>query len=379
MVKRIRLLHIVSDDKFIDSPLNLFEEDGRFENQAILIVNSPDYKIRLIKNTDRIKLLYNRKMVKEFLKSNNYDAIMFYSLTDYHIFSYIPQDKIVIWWAWGYDIYGNRRFIDIPLFKPRTQEYLDQIYSSIISKIRSFIIKIPIVRIFKDGNKDKAIKRIDFFQPVIHTEYELMQKYPGFKATEFYYPRAHSFQNMVSGDVPVHGNNIIINHSATFPGNHLDVWAAIKSYIPSATTVYFPINYGREEYADYLSKSITSNDVNVVFLREFLPSVEYFKIVDSCTYAVYGVLREAAMANIYRCLAMGVKLFLYKDSLVYRYLSDIGCVIFAIEDIDNNSFRAPLTAAQIDINRNCLLKEQAFVDKVREEAISKIVKRISAK
>lgn len=378
-MKKIRVLHIVRDDKFIDGPLNRFENDGRFENLAVMIVDSPNYKFRLIKNTNRIKLLYNKRMVKDILRSSNYDAIMFYSLRDYHIFSYIPQDIIVIWWAWGCDLYGDRYFLDIPLFKPRTQKYRDKQNASIISKIKTCLIKIPIVRIFRDGNRDKAIKRIDFFQPVIHTEYELMHKYPGFKADEFYYPRAHSFERLINGELPVHGKNIIINHSATYPCNHLDVWSDIKDYIPSDSTVYFPINYGLEEYADFLSKTLITKDVNIVFLKEFLPREDYFKLVDSCSYAVYGVLRQAAMANIYRCLAMGIKLFLYKDSLVYKYLTDLGFVVFAIEDINNNSFRIPLTMEQIDINRNCLLKEQAIVEKVREDAISKIIERIAKK
>lgn len=378
-MEKIRVLHVVRDDKFIDVPLNCFEEDGRFENQAVMIVDSPNYKFRLIKNTDKIKLLYNKKMVRESLGMNNYDAIMLYSLTDYHIFNYIPQDKIVMWWAWGFDLYGSRRFIDIPLFKPRTQEFLNKRNSSILSKITAFINNIPVARLFRDGNRDKAIKRIDFFQPVIHTEYEMMQNYPGFKANEFYYPRAHTFENVVNGELPFHGNNIIINHSATYPCNHLDVWTDIKDFIPSDSTVYFPINYGRVEYADYLSKTLKTKDVNVMFLKEFLPSEEYFKLVDSCSYAVYGVLRQAAMGNIYYCLATGMKLFLYKDSMVYKYLTDLGCVVFAIEDIDESSFSIPLTKEQTIQNRQCLLEEEVFVEKIRESAISEIMDRLTKK
>lgn len=376
-MKKIRVLHIVCDDKFIDGPLSCFEEDGRFENQAVMIVDSPNYNYRLIKNTDRIKLLYNKMMIKDTLGANSYDAVIFYSLPDYHIFKYIPQDKIVIWWTWGFDLYGSRRFIDIPMLKPRTQEYLNKRNSSILSKIKTCINKIPAVRLFRDGNRDKAVNRIDYFQPVIHTEYEMMQKYPGFKAKEFYYPRAHTFGSMVDGEVPPHGSNIIINHSATYPCNHLDVWSDIKDFIPSDSTVYFPINYGRVEYADYLSKVLTTKDVNIVLLKEFMPREEYFKLVDSCSYAVYGVLRQAAMGNIYHCLATGMKLFLYKDSLVYKYLTDLGCVVFAIEHIDKNSFLVPLTAEQISTNRQCLLKESLIVDRIRESAIADIMDRLT--
>ena len=378
-MRKIRITHIVKDDKFIDGPLSRFEEDSRFENQAVLIVDSSDYKFKYIKNTDRIKLLYSKKMVRDALGRDDYDAVMFYSLTDYHIFKYIPQDKIVIWWAWGWDIYGSKRFIDIPLYKLRTKEYLDKLSSSLWAKAKAFINTIPAVRLFRDGNRDEAIKRIDFFQPVIHTEYELMQKCPGFRAKEFYYPRAHFFEKWVSEDVPVHGNSIIINHSATYTANHLDVWHDVRDFIPSDVTVYFPINYGRKPYADMLSKMIVSNDDNICFLKEFLPREEYFRIVESCSYAVFGVLREAAMGNIYRCIVSGVKLFLYKDSLVYQYLSELGCVVYAIEEIGEGSFKTPLTRDQIDQNLRCLQKVQALVEKAREDAIGDIFKRLALK
>ena len=108
------------------------------------------------------------------------------------------------------------------------------------------------------------------------------------------------------------------------------------------------------------------------FMKELLPVSEYFRIVDSCSYAIFGVIREAAMGNIFRCISNGVKVFLYRDSIPYKFLTNLGALVFAIEDINEMSFRDPLSNQQAIANRQCLLKDVAFVNKVREQAIGEI-------
>lgn len=376
--QKIRILHFVRDDRFVDGPLNCFDKDGRFESEVFLVVNSADYKFRLIKNTDRIKLLYNRKMVKATLQRKDYDVVFFYSLTNYKIINYIPDDKIVIWWAWGFDIYGPKRFLDILLYKPLTGSHLKQVNCSFADRIKALLMRIPFILSLRDGSRNKAIRRLDYFQPVIHTEYEMLQKIPGFKAKEFYYPFSHNYK-IVSDELPKHENNIILGHSATYTENHLDVWDKVKVFIPKDSTIYIPISYGKSSYAEYLTRVLNNGNESIVFMKELLPPLEYFKIVDSCSYAIFGVLRQAAMGNIFRCVMKGVKLFLYKDSMPYEYLKQLGCVVFSIEDIDENSFRTPLTQEQVNNNRLCLLKDREYVETVREKAIKDIQETVFAR
>ena len=371
-MRKIKIIHIIQDDKFVDSPLDTFEKDGRFENKCYIIVKSPDYQFKYIKRTEKISLLYTKSMIKEVLQ-RNYDAIFFHTLQDYHLFKYIPSDKIVIWWSWGYDIYGEERFLNIPLFKPLTQHYLKKEDSSAIALLKKLIKKVfPCVIDIRDGNRKRALKRIDYFQPVIHTEYLMMKELTGFKAKEFYYPKNHSFQSLIEQEPIKHNGDIIIGNSATYTNNHVDVWDKVNTFIPENANVIIPVNYGNKNYADYLSAAIKSDEVNIKFLKDFLPKNDYFKLVDSCGYAVFGVLRQQAMGNIYRCLAKGIKLFLYRDSVPYKYLTDLGCIIFAIEDIDDNSFKTPLSNEQAIHNQQCLIKDSTMVDKIRENAIEEI-------
>lgn len=373
-MKKIRVLHIVKDDKFIDGPLSHFEDDGRFENFVVMIVDSPDYKCKFIKNQEKIKFLYNKRLVKEELQKDDYDAIFFYSLTDYRIFNYIPQKKIVIWWAWGYDIYGYDRFLDISLYKPLTKQYIAN-KESIYGRIINFFKSNKIYLLLRDGYREKALKRIDYFQPVIHSEYLLMQKIIGFRAQEFYYPNSRNFALQLNVKKNANGS-IMIGNSATATNNHLDIWERINNFIPIESEVFIPINYGDMNYAMDIEDVISKSNQNVKFLKSFIPSVDYFRMLDSCSYAIYGVLRQQAMGNIFRCLSKGVKVFFYKESLPYKYFKDLGCDVFAIEEITEDSFRIPLTAEQVLKNQRCLNQECKMVKEISENAILEIQKRL---
>jgi|GEM_PF-688043 len=376
----IRVLHFVQDDKFIDNTREKFEEDGRFFNRYCMIVKASDFKFARVKNTQGIKLLYSIKVIKEVLDSDTYDVILFYSLPDFHVFKYIPDNKIVIWWAWGYDIYGRNRFIDIPLYKPLTRRLYQDLHKAgflqrVFSKIGRIPFLIDAIRNIKQGSKKKAIKRVDFFQPVIHIEYELMKKCKGFKAKEFYHPW-RGIISSISPIFPEHNDNILIGHSAAFINNHLDVWERVKKYVPESSTVIFPINYGDLDYANYLANYLKASDANIKLLRDFLPVDEYYALVGACSYAILGLLREAGIGNMFKCLSTGVKLFLYKESIPYQYFHDLGFKVFAIEDIDENSFLTPLSLEDMQHNKQCVIKEFEMSNTIREQAIADIQKRL---
>ena len=253
-----------------------------------------------------------------------------------------------------------------------TKKQLSKNTTSISSKIKSLLSNNLITNKLRNARRDGVIKRIDYFQPVIHSEYLLMQNIKGFRAKEFYYPKAHNFRIQNDIDHSSRSGNILFGNSASYINNHIDVWKQIGMHIPSSTIVYIPISYGVNKCAEYIENEIGTENENVVYLKEFLTPIEYFRIVDSCTYAVFGVLRQAAMGNMYKCIKNGVKLFLYRDSIPYQYFRDLGCYVYAIEDIDGSSFKTPLTKEQIVINQQCLLKDREYVEKVRESAIREI-------
>ena len=381
--RKIKVLHIIKDDKFYDCVINAFESDERFENRSVLFVNSSEYEFFLIKQTEKVELLWTKKMLKECLQSSDYDVIFFHSLSveKYWYFHFIPNNKIVIWWGWGFDLYsseyGMNPLIPIDLYKPETKQLMDSIKQSGLKRKLKGCIRDIFWRPYYESLRRKVIARIDYFQPVIPFEYQLMKEVDGFQAKEFYYPRCFTSYYAETGCIKNENGGILIGNSATYTNNHLDVWTDIRKYVPSYRNIIIPVNYGVQRYADHLSKEIKSKSHHIHIIREFMPRDEYFKLIDGCSYAVFGVLRQQAMGNIYHCLYQGVKVFLYRDSLVYRFLKEWGYVVFAIEDIDEFSFSTPLSLNELEKNAKAFEHQRNYVANVRENANNEILNRIT--
>lgn len=381
--RKIHFLHIVKDEKFFDGVINAFESEERFDNRSILVVNSAEYKFIRIKQTAKVELLWSWEMLRDCLESSNYDAIFFHSLSasQYKYFQYIPKDKIVIWWSWGFDIYneshGMSPLIQMDPYKPLTLKLYNERRKNILCCVKDMFTYINGLidkkRYYRLRNS--AISRIDFFQPVIPLEYQIMKGVDGFRAKEFYYPRCFmSYQ--VDTKCEKRGDGaILIGNSATYTNNHVDIWDSIRNFVPHDRDVIIPVNYGFQCYTKKIATRIQSKNHNIRFIFDFMPRDEYFQLLDDCSYAVFGVIRQQAMGNINYCLSHGMKVFLYRDSMVYRFLKDNGYVVFAIEEIDESSFTRPLTQDQLRQNSIAFEREKEYINKTREEAFEMIIKK----
>lgn len=373
---KYRILHITKDDKFFDGVYKSFETDERLENRAVLEVNQVEgYQYRRIKNVDRIRLV-DRADMKAVLRQGEYDAVFFYSLSmhQYDYFRWIPRDRKIIWWCWGFELYENSEgttpFIPIRLFQPQTAALRKMLRSD--AHGWKHLLKAHLLRHYRDYRRSMIISRIDYFQPVIPLEYQLMRNVKGFFAKEFYYPRCfrrkvdYSVRHSVDGA-------ILLGNSSSETNNHLDVWERVKNNIPYGRRVIIPLNYGYMDYADAICKRIISDKHDLMFLRDFMPRDEYWSLIDGCSFAVFGVMRQQAMGNIFHCLAKGIKVFLYRDSLVYRFLKEWGYAVYAIEDIDEHCFKMTLTEAELRQNANAFAREAEHVTSVRETAFKEIL------
>lgn len=379
-MKKYKIVHITKDDKFFDDVFNSFERDERFENVAFVDVkNVGGYKFRRIKQIDKVNLV-NCKGLVSYLKRGDYDAVFFYSLSSdrYKYVNVIPDEKKVIWWVWGFDVYnsskGMRPLIEVQLYKPLTMQILKNLRGGIKESLRNILKKI--VGIPYTILRKKVLQRIDFFQPVLPVEYQIMRSHKGFQAKEFYYPDSFfpDFHKMPLVPKSTSGS-IVIGHSQTPGDNHMDVWENVKGNIPTGRRIIIPLNYlGNQDYASVIGERLQSESHNIMFLKEFMPKEEYFQLMDSCSYAIYGMIRQQAIGSIYYCLEHGIKLFLYKDSIVYRYLKDCGYAVYTIEEIDDDSFNQPLTISEMEQNINAIAEEISYRDKVRKSAFDEMLR-----
>lgn len=377
-MKKIRVLHFATDDKFFDSVFNSWEKDSRFQNQAILYVKNPRYKIHVIKNIEKVTLLTSEEMVIERLYKKDYDVLFFQPFSPglWPLAKLIPNDKIVIWWGFGMELYqgqyGQPPLIDIELYKPITKTILRSSKDYALFLLKEWLKGKLIHRHFSNSIQE-MLKRVDYYQPVIEDEYHLLQNHNSFKASEFYYN-----DSCPNGDsaIPTKSSNgnILLGNSATYTNNHCDIYKVLSGVDLHERKIIIPINYGYKWYKKHLIKTI--KEPNCILLKDFLSKSEYFKLIDSCSYAILGVLRQQAVGNVNYCIKNGIKLFFYKDSLLYKYYIKKGFDVYAIEDMNEDSLCNPLTEEQNEKHRLLLKKEYERRKKIYENVIQDIQNKI---
>ena len=376
---KLRALHITPDDKFFDIVFNAWENNEDFENKALFLSPSQDYKFRYIKSIEKLEIYYKAKDVVNRLQADNYDVVFLHSMPCkfYFMVNAIPKDRIVIWWGWGYDIYKMQGWvapiIKLDLYKSITRGFIRK------PRVRLSFLKGRILHFFRKPSirdeQKKAIRRVDYYQPVVKLEFELMKQNTHFKAKEFYYRT-----NNISENIPFFKSSkgdILLGNSATPTNNHLDVLKKLFSYKQKNQRVIMPLSYGSKRYKDWLSEKLSYSDIHII--DDFLPRDQYFQIVDGCSYAVFGTIRQQAMGNIMYAIQRGIKVFLYKDSIAYKNLATLGFAVYAIEDINELSLKTPLTADKILQNEKAFKKEYERRMTVYHNAIKEISKRLHRK
>lgn len=361
MADKIRFLHIVKDDKkFFESVLRRFEEDNRTENRCVLIVNNRKSAFQSIEPTDKIQVLCGKEMVRKRLAEDNYDAIFFYSLPYelWYVVSMVPPSKKVIWWSWGYELYepirGLQPLLPVNLYQGETLLLNKKLNNNLVYRIKRIVKKFT-VPYYKHQLK-KMLKRIDYHQPVIKEEYDLLRKnYPDlFRAKEFYYPNSWGKINPIS-HIKAEKKYILFGNSSSATNNHIDVWKVVSNFINEDQVTYVPLNYGDLRYADLITPLINGGDIRI--LRSFLPLEEYNNITDHCLCFISGVMRQQAVGNILSCIIKGVKILLYKDSMLYKSLERIGISVYSIEDMNSQTISTSMLQEEYENNIIALNKE----------------------
>lgn len=341
----IKILHVVHDDiKFLSSTASGFKSDGRFISSFVHVAITVPELDKAMQSQWSITEIKSKRDAQLFFENEEYDCVYFHSLSPnrWFLFNYIPYDKKIIWWAWGYDIYsrsyGMHPLVNIRLYKEKTRCLCDKWYHKLNLKSVYHFLNFNFRYKYL---QHRVLSRIDYFQPVISTEYELLkQAYPFFKAKEFYSP--YSFGNKVGVNLlNSPKTNVLFGNSSTPIINHLDVWDYISDKIDDTQIIITPVSYGSRKYGNQLKNTLCSPNIN--FLNGFMKSEDYFGLINSCGYYVTGAMRQHSMGNINFCIKNGVKIFLFKESAMYKYFQNKGFKVFAIEECDKSSFHTPLS------------------------------------
>lgn len=378
-MEKIRFLHVVKDDKFNTHIKISFNANESISSEYIYYCWRK--QLRYLDKEEDVSLYYESKDFIRRLQKDDYDVLYLHSLhfSIMRFLKYVPSDKIVIWWAWGSDIYdgqllGLRSYVHIETLKPITKRVVNGGVSK--RRLKYFLTKMLFSVPFAYYRR-QALKRIDYFQPVIDIDYDLMKQFTTLRAQEYYPVNWSNFytgtENCEEKDPK---GNVLLGNSASPSNNHLDAWEGVKEFIPEDKLVILPLSYGAMDYARKVKATMKDDRHSFRFLDSFLPFEEYSALIQHCSYAVYGSIRQHAMGNIYNALRSGLKVFLFKDSYIYQYLVQRGFVVFAIDDVNAESFYKPLSREEHMKNLDAMKCEILEYREKAKSAMDSIIKRV---
>lgn len=358
----ITILHIFPDDKFFDLVSTFFDKLESVTNLYYFYSPSHNCDFKFIKSVEKVRVISDRSEYLSLFHDPKIDALYFHSMNHefYSYFKHIDERKRVFWWCWGFDIYQPNRlvkpFVKIDLFKPLTKRCVRRDSLSFVNLLRFFyrVLRLP----YDISLSRLMLKRVDFFTPVLPIEYSLMKEQNMlFRAKPFMIDSGPWFLD----DSPLRlhkiAGNVLIGNSLSYTNNHHDIFNVVSKFHLTNRKFIVPISYGSDYGAnrELFKKRSGLKEDSVMWLDGFMPYPEYSALLSSVTHAIFGSMRQLAVGNINICFLSGVKVFFYRDSLLYRSYNGLGYKVFTIEDdLSDESLKNPLSEEDALINYNLL-------------------------
>ena len=387
------ILHLIFDGILFDGIYSRFEEMENYENRYLFGSINTEEEIKYIKNTEKLIRVGSLEKWGQIVSDSKVDILYMHGLwPDYlKAINYVRDDVIVMWLCYGMEIYENcfglPPLMGLKIFKPRTYNFLES-FGGLRYKVKlNLLYRHPhiflllrkiwgVINRRPESKLKKMLSRIDYaFTPLEVELQELKKKHPYIKAKPYI---LRGFAGKEPLIVHKDTGNILLEHSANISDNHLDIIAAIKSKKIDlrGRDIYVPLSYGDERLSERVKNEAKFNGANVHCLMEALSINEYKKMLDGCTHAIFGMIRQSGLGNIYICFRKGIKVFLFKDSMLYKQFKTDGYYVFSIEDdLNGVSIKEPLTEEQALNNYNKFYSKYYELGSYQEQ-MDRILNRI---
>lgn len=338
---KLKLLHIISDEKFPDAAYEQFE--SIIPGQSTYLLPEIKQSLQYLKKIKPIQVSKFSFLNPIFIRSlKKYDAIILHSLTNFAIelVSRLHKDVVFIWIGMGYDYYDIIYPNPYDLLEDQTIKIVKEIDPNYgITKSPSLIKKfIKSIIYYKQKNKIDCIQLIDIFCPVIPVESRLLEEKIGYFTPKTIPWNYGSSLNVFDNNIEYNnltGNNILVGNSATPTNNHAEVFKILYDLdLPNKTKIFVPLSYGSSEYRDkiiQLGYEYFGNQF--VPITKFMNLTEYFKLIQKCSVMIMNHRRQQGAGNIGLGLYVGAKIFLNKVSPLYQFYTDKKAIIYSCDQI----------------------------------------------
>lgn len=369
----VNFFHLLTDNIFSNYVIDMFDSMTDIAN-----VKHSYFMINRYRKVSHLEINVFEKIIfvkneKQFVKQANLSAdfVMLHQLSSptlsaspWHLLK-LRRDITLIWSTIGCDIYSDINFLEIKkavtlnLYKPHTRKYIYGVKNT-TEFVKQLIRKIINGCLLKNIAYKKMLKRVNYISTVLPNEYELIKQnnktnadFLHFKYISKVFMTAEIKKNEL-------GDMVLLGNSATETNNHLDILKILDDIKFDTSRLLIPLNYGNKKYGNMINSYCQEKDMKAVVLLDFMDFDKYVALLNSCSYCIIGCVRQQAVGNIILMLLRGVKLFLYKDSVIFKYLISRGYYVFSIDDISSESFVFPLTMEQKKRNFNLISDEYDY-------------------
>lgn len=381
----ISILHLASDEKFIDAAIYIFEKAFPGCNSFIIPKSRFNRKLKYITKVDNIKLIpYTNRIITNLSKeTRKYDCVFLHGITELNssVFLQSEEKSKFVGVLWGAELYVQENFPETNLTGDLTSALSLKSQSSFQDKIKDVIRKIIYRRSFAGFDASKlAASGLSYFCVPYEEEFSNFKEHVIIPESCIYIPFTYyplEFIMNKNNSIAVNGNNIFIGNSALPFSNHLEAFRILKDLDIGSRKVIVPLSYGNSQYADYIEKvgySIFKD--NFQPLRKFLPLHEYLRELQSCGIVILNHNRQQAVGILIAMLYMGSKVYLNESNTLFHYLSRIGIGPHSISKElrpSNPTALENLTHQEIKQNRSILannMGESLVIGKLREAILN---------
>lgn len=323
-----KIVHLVVDDKFIDSAINIFSSCENALNIFTIESAKKNYtyiKSKVVKqiNIDTWGDIFDKDVV----------AVIFHGLPINHFkfISKVPLGVKIVWLGWGYDYYGllNDTFKN-GLIMEETSKLLEFDGCALSHR-----------RPYKKFTHEMIAlaSRIDIFSPVLEIEFNMVRRENKWMKADYFLWNYGTLQDDIIIDRMndfSDGENIMIGNSASPTNNHIDVFKIIKERVDlSGKSIICPLSYGDGKYANKVIQ-IGSTIFGKKFdpITSFISKDAYVKRIMSCNVFALGSIRQQALGNIFISGFYGREVFIHESNPISPWLKKIGFSFGHLQEID---------------------------------------------
>ena len=356
------ILHIIEQHSAGLYYVGKFEE--MFPQRNITIFIKGRNNVEIFRNGDVTPFSSIKKAVSHL----NFDEIKivlaeFVSFRkEYIILKYIPKSKPIVWWMFGGDLYDHFLYYKgYKLYALQTADYRHRHWK------QQNIWKQIAFRFFKPLQKNIIdylfLKRVIGVISCVPPDYYLscrLFKHP----IEFVDIHPH----FIILDLPfATGNDIMVGHSASMTCNHLYILDIIRGIDIKQSELHLTLSYNiqRDGYrTEVMEKYSNCFDDHVKFILDYMDKNTYRRSFLNYKVAIFGSWRQEALANIYICFQVGVKVFLSINNPCLDHFRKEGYYVYALEDIKSPEDFNPLTLEQKEHNRSVFIEKKEKRDAI---------------